>query len=76
MFLDESSQIEDAIFECLMVSRQDSPQKSLVVVGADFQQVAPVVEKGKEKCRSLCERIHTIEMHVVHRTKDPRRSAF
>ena len=54
-----------------MVGIQELPQRPSVVVGADFQQVAPV-EKGEEKGRGLWEKIHTIELSVVHRTKDPR----
>ena len=40
-----------------------------MVVGADYQQVAPI--GGGSMAKDLCERIKTISLTVVHRTDDP-----
>ena len=45
-----------------------------MVVGADFQQVAPI--GGGTVGQSLCDSIKTIELTVVHRTDDPEALAF
>jgi hypothetical protein len=74
IFIDEASQIGDAIFDCLWCGVRELPQKPFVVVGADYQQVAPV--EGGEYGEYLCERIHTIELSVVHRTDDPELLTF
>ena len=54
--------------QCLIVGIQELPQKPLVVVGADYQQVAPI--NGGEIGRGICERVETFELTVVHRTTD------
>ena len=68
IFIDEASQIDDAIFECLIVGIRELPQKPLVVIGADYQQVAPI--NGGEIGRDICDRVETFELTVVHRTTD------
>ena len=42
IFIDEAPQIGDAIFDCIIVGVRELPQKPFVVVGADYQQVAPI----------------------------------
>ena len=68
IFIDEASQIDDAIFECLIVGIRELPQKPLVVIGADYQQVAPI--NGGEIGRDICDLVETFELTVVHRTTD------
>ena len=74
IFADEASQIGDDIFKCIIVGVRELPQKPLVVIGADFQQVAPI--GGAEIGEDLCSWVHTIELSVVHRTNDPELLAF
>ena len=69
IFIDEASQITDEIWDVLWIGIRELPQKPLVVVGADYQQVAPI--GGGSFGQDLCEKIHTIELTVVHRTDDP-----
>ena len=68
IFIDEASQIDDAIFECLIVGIRELPQKPLVVIGADYQQVAPI--NGGDIGRDICDLVETFELTVVHRTTD------
>ena len=68
IFIDEASQIGDATFDCLWCGVRELPQKPFVVVGADYQQVAPV--EGGTFGQDLCNMIQTIELTVVHRTDD------
>ena len=69
IFIDEASQITDDIWDCLFVGIRELPQKPLVVIGADYQQVAPI--GGGTQGQDQCEQIFTIELTVVHRTDDP-----
>ena len=69
IFIDEAFQITDEIWEVLWVGIRELPQKPFVVVGADYKQVAPI--GGGSFGQDLCEKIHTIELTVVHRTDDP-----
>jgi len=69
IFIDEASQITDDIWDCLFVGIRELPQKPLVVIGADYQQVAPI--GGGTQGQGRCEQILTIELTVVHRTDDP-----
>ena len=69
ILIDEASQIGDDIFECIWCGVRELPQKPFVVVGADYQQVAPI--GGGSMAKDLCERIQIIELTVVHRTEDP-----
>ena len=70
IFIDEASQIGDAIFECIWCGGRELPQKPFFVVGADFSQVAPI--GGGERFKELCANIKTSELTVVHRTDDPK----
>ena len=45
-----------------------------MVIGADYQQVAPV--EGGEFGQEICRKVKTIELTVVHRTDDPALLAF
>ena len=45
-----------------------------MVVGADYQQVAPI--GGGTTGQDLCDSIQTIELTVVHRTDDPELLVF
>ena len=74
MFIDEASQIGDDIFDCIIVGVRELPQKPFVVVGADYQQVAPT--GGGPIGQDLCDSIKTIELKVVHRTEDPKLLGF
>ena len=74
IFIDEASQIGDDIFDCMMCAVRELPQKPAVVVGADFQQVAPI--GGGTKFKDLCELILNVELSVVHRTNDETLKAF
>ena len=69
IFIDEASQIGDAIFECIIMAVRELPQKPLVVVGADYQQVAPI--GGGTVRAGHMRTIETFELTVVHRTDDP-----
>ena len=51
-----------------MVGIRELPQKPLVVIGADYQQVAPI--GGGELGRDICDQVETFELTVVHRTTD------
>ena len=74
IFIDEASQITDEIWDVLMVGIRELPQKPFVVVGADYQQVAPIGGGTfGEKC---CSQIQTITLTVVHRTDDPQLLSF
>ena len=42
LFIDEASQISDPIWKVLFVGKRELPQKPFVVIGADYQQVAPI----------------------------------
>ena len=64
----------DDIFKCIIVGVRELPQKPLVVIGADFQQIAPI--GGGDIGEDLCSSVHTIELSVVHRTNDPERVSF
>ena len=70
IFIDEASQITDVIWECLIVGIRELPQKPFIVVGADYQQLAPI--GGGNIDEDLCGQIHTIELTEVHRTDDPK----
>ena len=74
IFIDEASQIGDDIFDCIIVGVRELPQEPFVVVGADYQQVAPI--GGDTTGQDLCDSIQTIELTVVHRTDDPELLAF
>ena len=74
IFIDEASQIGDAIFDCIVVGVRELPQKPFVVVGADYQQVAPI--GGGTVGQDLCDSVDKIELTVVHRTDDPQLLAF
>jgi hypothetical protein len=74
IFIDEASQIGDDIFDCIVVGVRELPQKPFVVVGADYQQVAPI--GGGKVGRGICDSIKTIELKAVHRTDDPKLLAF
>ena len=76
IFIDEASQIGDAIFACIFCAVRELPQKPAVVVGADFQQVAPI--GGGTKFKELCEHddVLKIELDVVHRTNDETLKVF
>ena len=52
IFIDEASQIADDIFDCICCGVRQLPRKPCVVVGADFQQVAPI--GGGTKFKGLC----------------------
>jgi len=52
IFIDEASQISDAIYDCLTMGIQELPQRPFVVVGADFQQVAPIGAEEEQKVRT------------------------
>ena len=45
-----------------------------MVVGARYQQVAPI--GGGSVGRDLCDSIKIIELKIVHRTDDPKLLAF
>ena len=62
-----------SVFCCVV---RELPQKPAMVVGADFQQVAPV--GGGTKFKDLCEHddVFKIELDVVHRTDDETLKAF
>ena len=49
---------------------RELPQKPFVVVGADYQQVAPI--GGGTRGQKICSQIQTIELIVVHRDDDPK----
>ena len=59
---------------CILVGVRELPQKPFVVVGADYQQVAPI--GGGSVGQELCDGIQQIELTVVHRTDDPKLLAF
>jgi len=70
--IDEASQISDAICDCLTMGIQELPQRPFVVVGADFQQVAPIGAEEEQRCERHCKSMEkSIELIVVHRTDDP-----
>ena len=70
IFIDEASQISNAVYSCLMVGISELPQRPFVVVGADFQQVAAIGDRDmvEDDCRSMEK---SSELKVVHRTDDP-----
>jgi hypothetical protein len=74
IFIDEASQITDEIFDCLIVGIRELPQKPFIVVGADYQQVAPI--GGGTVGQDICSEIQKIELTVVHRTDDPKLLGF
>ena len=53
--IDEASQIGDDIFDCIIVGVRELPQKPFVVVGADYQQIAPI--GGGTTGRGHCDNI-------------------
>ena len=69
IFIDAASQITDDIWEVLFIGIRELPQKPFIVVGADYQQVAPI--GGGSMGQDICDQIFTIELTVVHRTDDP-----
>jgi len=70
IFIDEASQITDDIWRALFVGIRELPQKPFGVVGADYQQVAPI--GGGVIGQDHSEQIRNIELTVVHRTDDPK----
>ena len=74
IFIDEASQITDEIFECRFVGIRELTQKPFVVVGVDFQQVAPI--GGGTIGEDLCSQIETVELTELHRTDDPQLLRF
>ena len=69
LVLDDASQIDDHITERLFMAIQELPQRPLVVVAADFEQLAPV--SGGGLMQRMCSAMKTITLRTVYRTKDP-----
>ena len=61
-------------FDRLIVGIRELPQKPFIVVGADYQQVAPI--GGGTVGEDICSQIQTIELIVVHRTDHPELLGF
>ena len=53
ILMDEASQYEDVEWERLFGCIREQPHKPYVCIGADFQQLQPVVSGGS--CRRFCE---------------------
>ena len=66
--------IPDAISDCLIVGVRELLQEPFVVIGVDYQQVAPI--GGGTVGQDLCSTIQTIELIVVDRTDDPKLLEF
>jgi len=66
--IDEASQIEDHVAQMLLVGLAELPQKPLVIIAADFRQLRPV--GGGSMMKDLCDRLRTIRLRTIHRTRD------
>ena len=66
--IDEASQLEDHIAQKLLVGLAELPQKPFVAIGADFRQLRPV--GGGTLMKDLCDRLRTIKLRTIHRTRD------
>ena len=65
---DEGSQYEDREWGRFFASVQEQPHKPFTALVCDFQQLQPVVSGGL--CRSFCEKMQTVELKTVYRSKD------
>ena len=65
---DEASQYEDREWQRFFQSVMEQPHKPYTVLVSDFQQLQPVVSGGL--CRSACEKMQTVELKTVYRSKD------
>ena len=69
IFLDEASQVEDHVASLIMQGTAELPQRPLLVLAADFQQLNPV-EAGRRTMWRVFHCVHRITLETVHRTKD------
>ena len=73
IFIDEASQLENAVFVILLKAILELPQKPLVIIVGDFSQLQPIRGGGtlykfvhQDKMRKV-----TMEQHEFARSKDP-----
>ena len=72
--IDEASQVEDEVFKKVIVAIRELPQRPMVCIAADMQQLRPVGSGGM--MRSLLANICSIELKTIYRSTDPDRLLF
>ena len=71
---DEASQHADLDWERFFTSIREQPHLPFACVVADFQQLQPVSSGGV--CQAFCERMQSVELTTVYRTRDPEHLLF
>ena len=69
IIIDEASQIDDSITRLLFQGLDELPQKPMIAVAADFQQLNPVA--GGSAMRRVCQKMPQVNLKTIYRTKDP-----
>ena len=70
ILIDEASQIDDRVARMVFMCILELPQRPIVCVAADFQQLNPIHGRGLMKATLHRNPFVRIELEVIHRTKD------
>ena len=68
ILIDECSQLDNDVARKLKYAIDELPQDPFVALAADYYQLQPVGSGGA--MRSICQRLPTITLKTIHRTKD------
>ena len=77
IIIDEASQIDDRIADIFLCGYRELPQKPLLAIGADYQQLREVGHtQGESTMQRLCRGVNPFHLTANYRTNDEELKAF
>jgi hypothetical protein len=74
ILMDEASQVEDGVFSRVVIAIRELPQRPMVCIAADMQQLRPV--GSGDMMSSLLQKIVQVELKTIYRSSDPAHLLF
>ena len=81
MLLDEGSQVDDSVWQLVSHAIAELSQRPVLGIAGDFQQLQPIKKlQGESRLQQVCRELEAsdacIELKTIHRTKDPKLTAY
>jgi len=69
ILIDEASQVDDKIFEKVIIAIRELPQKPMLCIAHDMKQLRPV--GSGHMMASFLKNLRTVELKTIYRSEDP-----
>ena len=73
-------QVDDAVWKLVSHAIAELPQRPVMGIAADHQQLQPIKTRGESMLQKVCKTLEEngscIELKEIHRTKDPKLTAY